>query len=302
MPELTWILPIGTQVVSRVEIRDARGNVVCPAGAVGRVVEAPLDGTHAYRVALPDGRVVALSRHGLSIRKQVTAEDLAWVGAVDLRQFVVYRCVIGSQAYGLAGDGSDIDRRGFYLPPAELSWSLFSLPEQIEDQAAQECFWEIRKFITLALKANPNILECLYTPLVEHAAPIAEELLAGRDAFLSKLIYQTYNGYVLSQFRRLEQDVRTTGAPRLKHAMHLIRLLLTGITALKEGHVEVRVGQERDRLLAIKRGDVAWPEIDRWRLALHAEFERALATTRLPDRPDYAWANAMLVKARRSAL
>jgi hypothetical protein len=35
VPELTWILAIGTQVVSRVEIRDARGNVVGPTGAVG---------------------------------------------------------------------------------------------------------------------------------------------------------------------------------------------------------------------------------------------------------------------------
>jgi hypothetical protein len=33
----------------------------------------------------------------------------------------------GSQAYGLADDDSDNDRRGFYLPPAELRLSL--LPE-----------------------------------------------------------------------------------------------------------------------------------------------------------------------------
>jgi hypothetical protein len=48
-----WILPVGTQVVTRTEIRDNRGAVVCPAGAVGKVVYSPFDSTHAYRVLLP---------------------------------------------------------------------------------------------------------------------------------------------------------------------------------------------------------------------------------------------------------
>ncbi len=41
----------------------------------------------------------------------------------------------------------------------------------------------MRKFLLMALKANPNVLECLYTPLIEHAEPIARELLAMRGAF-----------------------------------------------------------------------------------------------------------------------
>ena len=32
------------------------------------------------------------------------------------------------------------------------------------------------------LKANPNILECLYTPLVEHATPLAQELSIASNA------------------------------------------------------------------------------------------------------------------------
>src|SRR6185295_18123922 len=152
-------------------------------------------------------------------------------------------------------------------------------------------------------KANPNVLECLYTPIVELSTPLADELIAGRAAFLSKLIYQTYNGYVMSQFKCLEQDVRTTGAPRWQHAMHLIRLLMAGITALREGTIPVRVeGEHRERLLAIKRGEIPWEEVDAWRLGLHQEFEQAFEATTLPDRPDYEWANRFLIKARRSAV
>jgi predicted nucleotidyltransferase len=174
------------------------------------------------------------------------------------------------------------------------------VPEQLEDKVNDEVYWEMRKFVTLALKANPNILECLYTPEVLHAAPIAEELLGLRSIFLSKLIYQTYNGYVMSQFKRLEQDLRTLGTIKWKHAMHLIRLLVAGVTALREGHVPVRVVEHRERLLSIKRGELAWAEVNEWRLALHKEFDWALAGTSLPDRPDYEAANAFLVRARRS--
>src|ERR1041385_8875601 len=117
--------------------------------------------------------------------------------------------------------------------------------------------------------------------------------------FLSRLVYQTYNGYVLSQFKKLEQDLRSRGAIKWKHAMHLVRLLLSGVTILREGFVPVRVDAHRDRLLAIRAGAVGWDEIDAWRLELHAEFDRALAETRLPERPDYERANAFLVRARR---
>lgn len=84
--------------------------------------------------------------------------------------------------------------------------------------------------------------------------------------------------------------------------MHLIRLLISGVSVLRNGFVSVRMEEHRDQLLAIKRGEVPWEETERWRLTLHREFDRALAETTLPERPDYKKANALLVKARRAAL
>lgn len=296
------ILPAGTQVVTRVEIKDAAGQVLAPCGAVGEIVKAPNDGLHSYHVRFASGVEAALRRHEMTIRKQYQreaaqpGEDL--LAEYDLYDFVIYRCVVGSRAFGLAGDESDTDRRGVYLPPADLQWSLYGAPEQLENEATQECYWELRKFLILALKANPNILECLYTPLVETAAPIAQELLAMREIFLSKLVYQTYNGYVISQFKKLEQDLRSTGAIKWKHAMHLIRLLMSGVTVLKEGFVPVNVTEHRDLLLAIKRGEMEWDEVNRLRLDLHKRFDGSFADTKLPERPDYERANAFLIKAR----
>lgn len=213
--------------------------------------------------------------------------------------FIIYRCVVGSQAFGLSGNDSDVDRRGIYLPPAELHWSLYGVPEQIENNDTQEAYWELQKFLVMALKANPNILECLHTPLVEHATPLAEELLAARKRFLSKLIYPTYNGYVMSQFKKLEQDLHARGDIKWKHAMHLVRLLLSGISALREGELRVRLDEHRAALLAIKRGDQPWPEVNASLLRLHQEFDEAFASTQLPERPDFAWANEFLLKARK---
>lgn len=301
---LHLIIPVGTQVVTRVAITDAHGEMLCPHGAAGVIVKAPLDATHAYRVKFPNGLEASLARTALTVRKLhqqaglIAAESA--LAASGLSEYVIYRCIVGSRAYGLEHAESDTDRRGIYLPPAELHWSLFVVPEQLESRETEECYWELRKFLLLALKANPNILECLYSPLVETATPLAQELLTMRGSFLSQLVYQTYNGYVMSQFKKLEQDLRARGELRWKHAMHLIRLLLSGVTTLKEGFVPVRVEEHRAALLAIRRGELAWAEINEWRLQLHREFDAALTTTKLPERPDYEAANAFLIRARRS--
>jgi uncharacterized protein len=292
------VLPIGTRVVSlRDVLRD--GELICAAGAVGIVVESPVDATHAYRVRLPSGAIVALQRTEFRILRSHQEDDHP-LHDYDLMECVIYRCVVGSRAYGLSGDESDTDLRGIYLAPAELHWSLYGVPEQLENKDNEECYWELQKFIQLALKANPNILECLYTPLIQHATPLANELLAMRECFLSKLAYQTYNGYVLSQFRKLEQDQRN-GDIKWKHAMHLVRMLVSGVHLLKHASVLVDVGEHRERLLAVKLGEMSWAELDSWRLQLHTEFDRVFQASRLPERPDYERANAFLVHARKHA-
>lgn len=296
------ILPAGTQIVTRIAAQNKRGEQLCVQGAVGVIKDAPTDNSHSYRIQLTDQTAIALKRHEFSIRKQFqkpTADDAAnYLAEYDLYDAVIYRCVIGSRAYGLEHPDSDTDRRGIYLPPAPLHWSLYGVPEQLENHENQECYWELQKFIVMALKANPNVLECLYSPLVETATPLAQELLDRREMFLSKLVYQTYNGYVLSQFKKMEQDLRNQGKIRWKHAMHLIRLLLSGVTVLREGLVPVRVGEQREALLAIRDGEMAWEEVNGWRLRLHKEFDQAFETTKLRDRPDYEQANDFLIRAR----
>ena len=302
----------GTQVVSLVEVRGPNGSLVHPRGAVGVVTRTPAVAGENFLVRFPDGFEKTLERSQIEVLKHFKdrlGDGGAGVApakngvqaspAFELETFIIYRCVVGSRAYGLDHDESDTDRRGVYLAPAELQWSLFGAPEQFEDNATQSCYWELQKFIIMALRANPNILECLYSPIVEKVTPLGEELVALRQHFLSQMIFQTFNGYAISQFRKMEQDLRNHGEVRLKHAMHLLRLLLTGAATLREGRVPVRVEAHRDRLLAVKRGELTWAELDAWRKELHQDFERALTETKLPERPDYEAANQFLIKARK---
>jgi hypothetical protein len=145
------------------------------------------------------------------------------------------------------------------------------------------------------------VLECLYSPLVETCKPLAAELIDIRELFLSRYVHRAYNSYVLSQFKKLERDLRNQGQFRWKHVMRLIRLLLSGVVVLEQGFVPLQVEKHRDRLLAIRRGEVPWDEVDRWRRALHNEFDAALESTSLPEHPDYERANDFLIRARRMA-
>ncbi|HWI58230.1 MAG TPA: nucleotidyltransferase domain-containing protein [Bacillota bacterium] len=291
----------GTQVVALIEIRGPNQSLVHPRGAVGVVTRTPTGEEEHFLVRFPDGFEKSLTRRQLEVLKHFKDRlqgERANQAPFDLEQFIIYRCVMGSQAYGLETEASDIDRRGIYLAPADLQWSLFGAPEQFEDNAAQAVYWELQKFLIMALRANPNILECLYSPMVEKMTPLAEELLRIRQGFLSQMIFQTFNGYALSQFKKIEQDLRNLGEVRWKHAMHLLRLLITGAATLREARVPVRVEAHRERLLAVKTGALPWPEVDTWRRELHRDFERALAETKLPERPDYEAANAFLIQAR----
>jgi len=292
-------LHAGTQVVTLFGVHGSNNVIVHPRGAVGIVTRTPCSNEQHFLVRFPDGFEASLAADQLDVLKhykdRLSCEQNE---NFNLDAHVIYRCIVGSRAYGLETDTSDTDLRGIYLAPAALQCSLYGAPEQFEDNIQQTCYWEIQKFIVMALKANPNILECLYSPLVEKITATAQPLIAIRDRFLSQMIFQTFNGYALSQFKKIEQDLRTHGAVRWKHAMHLLRLLMTGAATLRRGWVPVHVGNRRDQLLAVKRGEMTWEQVDEWRKDLHRDFQNALTETNLPERPDYEAANEVLLAAR----
>ncbi|MFJ4919594.1 DNA polymerase beta superfamily protein [Streptomyces sp. NPDC088725] len=218
-----------------------------------------------------------------------------------VRDHTVYSCVMGSRAFGLATEQSDTDIRGVFLAPTPLFWRFEKPPTHVDGPADEQFSWELERFCALALRANPNVLECLHSPLVGHIDDTGRELVALRDAFLSRQAHQTFVRYATSQRGRLEADVRQYGEPRWKHAMHLLRLLGSCRDLLRTGALVIDVGAQRESLLAVRRGEVAWAEVERRMNRLADEADAAVGRSPLPPAPDRARVEDFLIRARRAS-
>ncbi len=295
-------LPPGTQVVLRHPL-PASSRTAAPAGSTGRVVG---DAGAGYLVRLADGRHVTADRAALTLRRAHQGHVALGTDRGDAHDLVrdrtILAVVVGSRAFGLATESSDEDTRGVYVAPTAAWWRLVKPPPHVEGPDPEWFSWEVERFCELALKANPNLLEVLASPLVVRETPLGAELRSLRGAFVSQLAYQTFNGYVLSQLTAIEADLRRTGTPRWKHVMHLLRLLLSAESLLATGEPLLDVGPHRERLLAVRRGELPWDEVERWRRSLHGRVDDALDRTVLPPAPDVARVEEWLVSVRRRDL
>ncbi|GAA3600579.1 nucleotidyltransferase domain-containing protein [Nonomuraea rosea] len=208
---------------------------------------------------------------------------------------MILSVVTGSRAYGLDTDTSDTDRRGVFVAPTAAFWRLDKPATHRDGPLPEQFSWEVERFCALALDANPTVLECLWSPIVEVITPAGSRLLGLRGAFVSERAHETFAGYAVSQFRRLDP-----AAPKWKQAMHMIRLLLSGLHLVRHGEPLVQVGPFRERLLAVRRGELPWAEVDAWRTALAAEL--AASPSVLPARPDRERVEEFLMSVREENL
>ena len=110
-------------------------------------------------------------------------------------------CISGSRAYGLHTPQSDTDRKGVFLLPKRAYYGL-EYTEQANNETNDEVYYELRRFIYLLVKNNPNILELLNTPqdCIQYRHPMMD--LIKPELFLSKLCKQTFAGYAQSQIKK----------------------------------------------------------------------------------------------------
>lgn len=201
----------------------------------------------------------------------------AAAGHTLVAEHTVYACVMGSRAFGLATESSDTDRRGVYLAPTPLFWGFEKPPTHVEGPREEEFSWELERFCHLALRANPTILECLHSPWwsgstrpAGSCSRCATPSCPGRSTAPSRA---TAGG----QLKQLRADVRQHGAPRWKHAMHLLRLLASSRDLLRTGALTLDVGEDREELLAVRRGEVAWSAVERRMARLAEEAEASVS-------------------------
>nr|WP_311132369.1 nucleotidyltransferase domain-containing protein [Nonomuraea gerenzanensis] len=208
---------------------------------------------------------------------------------------VILSVVVGSRAYELDTGDSDTDRRGVFVAPTSAFWRLDKPATHRDGPLPEQFSWEVERFCGLALDANPTVLECLWSPLVEVITPAGQRLRDLRGAFLSQRAHRSFAGYAESQLRRLDPE-----RPNWKQAMHMLRLLLSGLHLLRHGEPLVSMAEHRERLLAVRRGEVSWDAMLAWRAALSAELAGEPGV--LPEWPDRGRVEDFLVGVRQENL
>jgi uncharacterized protein len=214
-------------------------------------------------------------------------------------EYTVISVIVGSHAYGLATDESDVDRRGVYIPPTSLFWRFDKPQSTVDGPELERLSWEVEHFCALALEANPTVLEVLATPLVEMCTPLGDELRDLLPALLSQRAADSYRRATAQQFARASAAMASGGTPRWKQVMHVLRLLTLCERLLRTGELVLEVGDHRDQLLAVHEGDVPWPDVERWVEDLRDRTARAVLRSPLPVVPDAAAVENWLVSVRR---
>lgn len=115
--------------------------------------------------------------------------------------WLIFEAITGSNAYGLDTAKSDTDIRGVFVLPKELFYSMEYTP-QVSNESNDIVYYELKRFMELLSKNNPNIIELLNVPgnciLYKHELThrIKPEL------FLSKLCEQTFANYAYTQIKK----------------------------------------------------------------------------------------------------
>lgn len=220
---------------------------------------------------------------------------------------VILEGVVGSRAYGLAGEGSD--SLGVFLAPSYEFFGLDDVEQTAKNPWADEVLHELGKFCRLALKLNPTVTEVLWLEpeLYLTITDSGRSLVEIREAFLSApYCRNAYLGYATSQFAKLKDrgngsfsaDLRHRTA---KHARHLARLLVCGYGLWSTGQLTVRVDDPQwfhDFGDQVADGDLGAAE------DMLGKYETLFAETAtpLPAHADRERVDDWLVETRRATL
>ena len=124
---------------------------------------------------------------------------------IDKEGLTLYRYYRGSQTYGTATPLSDWDEGGVYLEPINQVLGLgLDFQDEIADDKHDKVWYSLKKYFTLLLSSNPNILESLFidNKFVIYEHPIITELKKHRQEFVTKQCFNSFIGYAIAQIKR----------------------------------------------------------------------------------------------------
>ena len=145
-----------------------------------------------------------------------------------LKNNIGYLTLGGSRAYGTNTPTSDIDIRGFYFNKPEDILSLKEeKKEEVENRETDTVIYSLKKFLSLLMNCNPNVIEMLGTREedVILQTETSKYLRNNFELFLSKKAYATFGGYATAQLRRLENALARDSYPQAEKEKHILKSL-----------------------------------------------------------------------------
>ena len=231
---------------------------------------------------------------------------------------IQYEVLMGSVAYGVSSDTSDMDVYGFCIPPRDYVFphlrgeiAGFSTPGPSFDQFQQHhikepselggrgrqydiTIYSIIKFFKLCMENNPNIIDSLFVPrnCVLYSTSIGEMVREHRQLFLHKGAWHKFKGYAFGQMHKMRtkqpQGKRKTIVEEhgydVKFAYHVVRLLNEVEQILSEQNLTL--DRNREQLKAIRRGEWSLEQIEDYFNSKERELESLYSASKLPALPD----------------
>jgi uncharacterized protein len=242
---------------------------------------------------------------------------------------VQYETIMGSVAYGVSSDTSDVDLYGWAIPPkddlfphlrGEVPGFGTSRPrfQQFQEHHVQDrdalaghgrtydlTIYGIIKFFKLAMENNPNVIDSLFTPVncLLHSTRVGNLVRENRRLFLHKGAWPKFKGYAYSQLHKLA--IKTPLGKRaelvekhgydVKFAYHVVRLLTEVEMILMEEDIDLQ--RNNEQLKAIRRGEWTEERLRKWYADKESHLERVFVDSKLRPVPDEPKIRALLLHA-----
>jgi len=234
-----------------------------------------------------------------------------------------YLTIMGSVAYGVSTDVSDMDIYGFCIPPKEIVFphlageimgfgrqhTRFDQYQQhhvVDNSGNKEydfAIYSIIRYFQLVMENNPNMIDSLFTPhrCVLHSTFVGNMVRENRRMFLHKKCWHTFKGYAYSQVKKMARNPEGKRKETVdkygfdvKFAYHVVRLINEVEMILTEGDLDLE--RNREQLKAIRSGEWTKEQIEKYFETKERELESLYTTSKLPHGPDEDKIKALLLQ------
>lgn len=160
-----------------------------------------------------------------SIFDKLVTDELICDYPAHLKNNIHYECIMGSTAYGVSNNMSDVDVYGFSIPPKHILFpysfgnivGFGNKPENFEqfqkhhikdEQGNKEydvTIYNIVKYFQLCMENNPNMVDSLFVPTrcVLHCTSVGNHVRENRKEFISKKVWHSFKGYAFAQLGKM---------------------------------------------------------------------------------------------------